>query len=123
LTAALTIAHEVLGLGVAARLLDRLPRLAGWQRTVLRGLEPGAVSRLDGAGDRIRAGSMALLMDRWSDAIRCVGPCLLPKRQYVAAACPGPWTRLPGGAHLAYLFRGLSRLARTQLAITPVATR
>jgi hypothetical protein len=119
LTATLRIAHNVLGLGVAADMLDRLPPLTYLQCGVLRGLGPRAVLGSEAEHDRLLTARTALLMDRWGDAVGLLGPCLLPPRAYVEEACPGPWTWLPGGARLAYLVRGLGRMARAQLVTAP----
>lgn len=106
--AALMLADAILGLGVSLPSEVQLTALQRWavrDVTAADVLDPAA----DHDQDDFRRVRLALLMDRWSDVARLLGPHLLPSRRYLRAVYPQPWARLPGVARLYHLARIASR--------------
>jgi Uncharacterised nucleotidyltransferase len=110
LAGALWLAHSLLGLEDASA---RVPAMDARQHWALCGLDPSALLT---TGDpmQMRRARLGLLMDRWGDVLRLLGPNVLPPSQYVQALFPQAWARLPGMAHLLYLVRYAARVARAR---------
>jgi hypothetical protein len=125
-SAALMLADAALGLDEPPVSLP----LSRRQRWAVRGLSAPAVLDTTGEQDDWRRLRLGMLMDRWRDVLRQVGPHFWPPRSYLQALCPRPWGRLPAAArayHLARLFgKGmhflLRRVRRLRLS-TPVPHR
>jgi hypothetical protein len=93
---------------------DRIPapllNLKPVQHWALHGLTPAVLFRAELQHDQFWRLRLALLMDRWDDGVRLIGPLVFPPVRYVQARCPDAWKRLPGFAHFYYLarFSGIS---------------
>ncbi|OAI49626.1 hypothetical protein AYO44_06375 [Planctomycetaceae bacterium SCGC AG-212-F19] len=110
LAAALWVADQVLG-GVGAGLTRQawgaLNRVQQWAARAAARPEALFDRAAESHGRRVRLG---LLMDRWTDVVRLLGPNVFPPGEYVRTVCPEPWRRWPGVPHLWYLGRIAAKL-------------
>jgi hypothetical protein len=98
LRAALEITEAVLGLDSAPDIFSKLPALTPRQRWACRRLAVNALLDSAKQNDDRRQAQLTLLMDRWSDIFRLVGPRILPAKEHVRAICPAflaPYPALP----------------------------
>jgi hypothetical protein len=110
LAAALWVAEQVLGDVGEARVRQAGHMLGPLQRWAVRAaVRPDALVDpwAENHGRRVRLG---LLMDRWIDVVRLLGPSVFPPAEYVRAICPASCRRLPGLPHLWYLGRIAAKL-------------
>jgi hypothetical protein len=113
LRAGLEITDAVLGLDAGWNVFSQLSSLTPRQRWAYRRLAVNALLDSAKQNDDRRQAQLTLLMDRWSDVFRLIGPRILPTKEHVRMICPAFLASYPGLPRAYYFFHALKQVLRS----------